>query len=464
MLKKILKDKRMLSLYIIVIFSLTLGFTYALSSTSLAINIGTGLVRIDEEAYGSTTFDSSDIDLIPILDSDVETSLDNVIKIDFTVGGASTNTANNIIYDIALTDFEVDCNLLSSYMKWKLVKDGAELSNGSLDYKFDTIENGRLVLTNIQEDLPDYSATQNGYHNYTFYMWFSDSCQQNDINNCAGQIDQSALIGKYFFGKIEVELYTESKKALVRKPDTTLDTSTCSYFDYAGFLRDMPVGSYVKYVGNNGCDNTNTVNGWTSCSGKNENYAYDGAWGYCSDSSSDEFTTNGWRIGYVLDGSAYLVSAGSPSCMGFCYGTLTDTTCSSGGNTTVTVHVANLNNEALKYCNEDYAKDGICDNTTARQMNDFDYQNITGNSADSCVGSSSTGCGYGNELIDTGVRYHVVGTTALFYYDGANYNALMNTGSTSSLYGIRPVLALDPSIVVVGGTGTYTDPYTIANP
>ena len=229
-MKKRFNDKRVIFFYIIVIFALILGFTYALGSNSLAFNVDTAIVAVDETAYGDTTFDTSELDFKPILDSAVETSSDNVIKIDFTVGGASENNNDNIIYDIALVDLDVNCNLLSSYIKWKLVKNGEEISTGSLDYKFDTIVNGRLVLTTVQQDLADYSTDQTGYDDYTFYMWFSDSCQ-SDLSTCISNnqiADQSKLIGQNLSGKIEVELYTESKKALERKPSTTMDSTTCS--------------------------------------------------------------------------------------------------------------------------------------------------------------------------------------------------------------------------------------------
>jgi len=227
MIKKITEDKRILSFYVVVLLALGIGFTFALSNASLAFNIGTAIIKVDEEAYGDTWFSSYDIEFVPILDSELESSTDSVVKIDFKVGGANTNNGNNIIYDIALVDLQMDCSLLSPYIKWKLVKDGTELSSGNFSYLFDTIEDGRLVLTEIQQDLPNYNANQTGYHEYSFYMWFSDSCQDSDITNCTGKVDQSALVGKYFSGKIEVELYTESKKALVRNPGTSLDTSTC---------------------------------------------------------------------------------------------------------------------------------------------------------------------------------------------------------------------------------------------
>jgi hypothetical protein len=227
MINKILGDKRILTIYIVVICSLTVGFSYALNNVALGFNISTALIAVDDSAYGDTTFDSSNLNFIPILDSDVEISTYEVIRIDFMVGGASTNNASNIIYDIALVDLEVDCGLLSPYIKWKLVKNGTELSSGSLDYRFDKIVNGRLVLTNIQQSLPNYSEDKSGYHNYTFYMWFSDSCQESSLSSCVGKLDQTYLLDRSFSGKIEVELYTEGKKALVRRPSTTLDTSTC---------------------------------------------------------------------------------------------------------------------------------------------------------------------------------------------------------------------------------------------
>ena len=151
MIKKILKDKRILSLYIIVIFSLVIGVTYALGTYSMNISLNTGIIRVDEEAYGDTTFDTTNIDFKPIFDSDVETSLDNVIKIDFTVGGAEINNNPNIIYDIALADLEIHCDLISKYIKWSLIKDGSLLTTGCLDKG---IKNNRLILTEKQLDLP----------------------------------------------------------------------------------------------------------------------------------------------------------------------------------------------------------------------------------------------------------------------------------------------------------------------
>lgn len=252
-MKNFFYDKRILVLYIITILLLIIGTTFALQSTSLGFNINTSIVKVDETAYGSTTFDSSNLDFKPILDTDVESSTDNVISIDFKVGGNEQNNNNNIIYDIALTDLELNCELLSPYLKWKLVKNGTEISSGSLDYQFDTIVDGRLVLTTIQQDLPDYSADEVGYDDYQFYLWLSDSCQ-DDISTCISNnnlVDQSSLVGKNLSGKIEVELYTEGKKELVRNPKSSLDVTTCQDKYLVEYVYNGGIGTETsKYVTN----------------------------------------------------------------------------------------------------------------------------------------------------------------------------------------------------------------------
>ena len=68
MFKKIIEDKRILSLYIIVICVLVIGVTYALGTYSMGLNITTGLIAVDASAYGKTSFDTSKIDFRPIIE------------------------------------------------------------------------------------------------------------------------------------------------------------------------------------------------------------------------------------------------------------------------------------------------------------------------------------------------------------------------------------------------------------
>ena len=98
MIQNIIKNKKILSIYIVVILALVLGITYAIGTYSIALNVTTAVIELDTAAYGDTTFSFEEIDFKPILDSEVETNTNNVIKIEFTVGGASTNNNDNIIF------------------------------------------------------------------------------------------------------------------------------------------------------------------------------------------------------------------------------------------------------------------------------------------------------------------------------------------------------------------------------
>lgn len=226
---KLLQDKRILCIYIITIILIIVGIAYAYQVSGLDTSQTTAYLNIDEAAYGPNTFDSTNIDLIPILDKDIEnTDNNNVIKIEFNVGGAKENKRKNIVYDIALVDLLLNCELLSPYVKWKLIKNNDETYEGSFDYKFDTIKNGRLVLTTIQQDLKEYSEDKSTYDHYVFYLWLSNSCQEEDLTQCSIPVeDQSNLLNKKLSGKIEVELYGERKSKLIRQASEILDESTC---------------------------------------------------------------------------------------------------------------------------------------------------------------------------------------------------------------------------------------------
>ena len=180
-----------------------LGLTYAIQNSSVLFQGQSAIIEIDEEAYGDTAFDSTNLKLIPILDKDVEISSDNVIRIDFRVGGGKDNSLkDDIIYNIALNNLKLDCDLISPYLKWKLIKNNNVISTGTLDYKFDTIKDGRIILTNTEEDLVKYSDNKNDYDKYTFYMWLSDSCQ-DELGKCTNIIDQTYLTNKKISGKID---------------------------------------------------------------------------------------------------------------------------------------------------------------------------------------------------------------------------------------------------------------------
>ena len=227
------------------------------------------------------------------------------------------------------------------------------------------------------------------------------------------------------------------------------------------YLNKVPVGSYVKYTGDNGCSGD-------ACSGKNVNYVSDEDMGYCSDSQY-KFSKNGWRVGYINEGSAYLVSAGAIECLAtdasgeFFY----DEDISFEQTVGAPAHLANLNQEALKYCNNTYAYDGICDNHSVWAMNSTDFEKIVGEnlSSSSCFEKPfDLSCGYGNDLIDNGGFYWIasaVDSTSSHVFSWNASSRFVSHSFSNALYGVRPVLRLQSSVMVYGGRGTYDDPYIL---
>ena len=211
-------------LEVALIIFVVIGITYAVYNLSNNLNLKTSELGIDTDIYGDTSIDSDNIKLIPMKDSEVSTNNSNVLKINFKVRGNKNNIANNIIYDIALVNLEVDCELLSKYLKWELIKNNEVISSGNFSPEFDTITNNRLVLTNIQQDLVDYGKDPDEYE---FRLWLSDSCQSDNILECENSEDQTNLLNKSISGRLEVELYTGSKKTLERTPTTEIPKESC---------------------------------------------------------------------------------------------------------------------------------------------------------------------------------------------------------------------------------------------
>ncbi len=203
---------------------IVIGITYAVFNFVHQMYLKTSELAIDTSIYGDTWIDSDSVWLEPILDETVSSDFNHVLKIDFKVRGAQENVTNDIIYDIALVNLDIDCELLSEYLKWELIKNGKVISSGNFSSSFDTIVDNRLVLTNIQQDLVSYSSDPDAYE---FRLWLSDSCQSEDILTCDDSEDQSSLLNKSISGRIEVELYTGSKSELERKPSSEILSGSC---------------------------------------------------------------------------------------------------------------------------------------------------------------------------------------------------------------------------------------------
>ena len=159
----------------------------------------------------------------------------NLLPINDSLVTGNTSNPENSIYDVAIHDFNVDCELRTEDLKWRLYKNGTLLSSGNLSPKFDTMSNNRLVLTEIQQDL---TTTKD---EYVFLLWISESCS-GDIANCSKEQDQSKYLGKSLSGSIKVELATKSKKALIR---TTGVSGSCNYT-----MTSTPTCNTLTYNGN----------------------------------------------------------------------------------------------------------------------------------------------------------------------------------------------------------------------
>ena len=236
------KNIRFISAMIVVIILGIFGISYALKVApfnKIAVNIKSANMDVnisyDSGVNGADISNSGN--LLPINDSLVTGPTVNdsrVLKAKFYVTGNTSNPENSI-YDVAIHDFNVDCELRTEDLKWRLYKNGTLLSSGNLSPKFDTISNNRLVLTETQQDL---TTTKD---EYVFLLWISESCS-GDIANCSKEQDQSKYLGKSLSGSIKVELATKSKKALIR---TTGVSGSCNYT-----MTSTPTCNTLTYNGN----------------------------------------------------------------------------------------------------------------------------------------------------------------------------------------------------------------------
>ena len=183
---------------------LTLGVKYIMNSIN--VNVDTSKLAID-----SMNANVTNGTLTPIEDSTVNiNTTSNVLRITFDVKGASTNTGSNIIYDVLL-NLTVDCSLKNESVKWNLYKNNNLLTSGSTSPKYDKdVLKGKIMLTDIQQDLVPYSKTAD---KYVFILWMSESCNEEDITKCdisKGLTSDSG--GKSISGNIDIRLNSGKKK------------------------------------------------------------------------------------------------------------------------------------------------------------------------------------------------------------------------------------------------------------
>ena len=223
MFKKLVKDKSvkviLLEIFLIIlgVVGLTLGVKYIMNN--IGINVGTSKLAIDNM---NATVSSGN--LSPVADSSVNVNTTSgVLRITFDVKGASTNTGDNIIYD-AILNIDTDCALKNENIKWNLYKNSTLLTSGTTSPKYDVgVINGKITLTDTQQDLIPYSGTAD---KYVFILWMSDNCTESDITKCDINSGlNSDMSNKTVTGNIDIRLNSGKKKTNNRE---VMDIDACS--------------------------------------------------------------------------------------------------------------------------------------------------------------------------------------------------------------------------------------------
>ena len=237
MFKKLVKDKSvkviLLEIFLIIlgVVGLTLGVKYIMNN--IGINVGTSKLAIDNM---NATVSSGN--LSPVADSSINVNTTSgVLRITFDVKGASTNTGDNIIYD-AILNIDTDCALKNENIKWNLYKNSTLLTSGTTSPKYDKdVLNGKITLTDTQQDLIPYSGTAD---KYVFILWMSDNCTESDITKCDINSGlNSNMSNKTVTGNIDIRLNSGKKKSNNRG---SVDGDACAASTYIMALDDGTTG------------------------------------------------------------------------------------------------------------------------------------------------------------------------------------------------------------------------------
>ena len=214
-MKRLIKEnsKFIIVMSVVIILGI-IGITYALKVAAfnpIGLNTTTGTINASITYDGNNTSTITNTDkMLPISDTlvDINTTDERVLKVSFNITGVNTNP-NNTIYDISLRDINMDKELKSLYVKWRLYKNNTLLSEGNFSPSFDVKENNRLVLTEVQQDLTTNTDK------YVYLMWISEVCT-GDITSCDSTLNQNKYSNKTFNASIKIEASTKTKKELVR--------------------------------------------------------------------------------------------------------------------------------------------------------------------------------------------------------------------------------------------------------
>ncbi|MGN1311700.1 MAG: hypothetical protein ACI4U4_01650, partial [Bacilli bacterium] len=288
---------------IIVITLGIIGITYAIKIgefTAIGLNANTSTISANI-TYDSTVNEgtiTSTGNMLPISDTlitGVDVADTRILKVKFMVTGVSTNPSNTI-YDISLRDINMSSALKTEEIKWKLYKNGTEISTGNFSPTFDIMENNRLVLTNTQQDLTTSTDT------YVFLMWISESCT-DDLTTCTITNSQNKYSGKTFSATIKLEASTKSKKTLIRNsiPSSAASVTITNMFA----PNNTVINNNIEYRYDTSNNLMEDVDGNIRYYGASpNNYIYFNCSDYSNQSSS---TCETWRIIGVFDGKVKIM-------------------------------------------------------------------------------------------------------------------------------------------------------------
>ena len=319
------------------------------------------------------------------------------------------------------------------------------------DADFQSITGDSLSTAYGKSNYDSYSIINNGG-----YYWFATYNADSSVNAFYWNSNYRAVISNSSFGAFGLRPVLRLASSVIVTGGSGTYEDPYTITNKITKLSEAGEGSYVKYTGNNGCTGK-------SCEGQNANYVSDTDMGYCYNSDY-KYNANGWRVAYVKDGTAYLTSAGSPECMCTGGNGLSGDLCYSNESTGgIPKHLSNLNTKALTYCNSTYAYGGKCDSNSVWNMADADFKSITGDTLSTASGKSNYDT---YSLINNGGYYWLAtpsSSSSLYSFHWGPYARYIDTSDSSGVYGVRPILRLQSSVVVTGGSGTYEDPYTISN-
>ena len=150
--KFIKKNMRLLVLLTILIVVGAISTTMALKNNGINISTASVKANIRYELDDNNEFITSITSLgemVPItLDpSNINNIINsnNVVKFKFWVSGDTSNPSNSI-YDIALNNIIIDCELKDTYVKWLLYKNNTLLSSGNFSPLFDIMKDNRIIM------------------------------------------------------------------------------------------------------------------------------------------------------------------------------------------------------------------------------------------------------------------------------------------------------------------------------